>query len=199
MSRSLTDSMPARADTQSAKPAPSTGVPSVRQAKTIQRLCDATVEELAEHPFEDMSIRSVARRAGVAPATAYTYFSSREQLVTEVFWRRFSNLAEVEPSDQALAVTLDGFALLVADDPSLARACSMAMLSHDPAVKTLRDQIGRELRRRLMGASTELDSNGVRALELAIYGALVQAGMGHLSYRELPSLLASVAALMGQI
>lgn len=198
MSSSLPDPTPASEST-TPDVASAAGAPSVRQARTIQRLCDATVEELGEHPFEDLSIRSVARRAGVAPATAYTYFSSREQLVTEVFWRRFSALPDVEPGERSLAATLDGFALLVADDPSLARACSMAMLSHDPAVKTLRDQIGRELRRRLMSAGTELDINGVRALELAIYGALVQAGMGHLSYRELPTLLANVAALMGQI
>ena len=198
MSSSLPDPTPASAST-TPDVASATSAPSVRQARTIQRLCNATVEELGEHPFEELSIRAVARRAGVAPATAYTYFSSREQLVTEVFWRRFSALPDVESGDHALAATLQGFALLVADDPSLARACSMAMLSQDPAVKTLRDQIGRELRRRLMGANTELDINGVRALELAIYGALVQAGMGHLSYRELPTLLTSVAALMGQI
>ena len=31
-----------------------------------------------------------SRRAGVAPATAYTYFSSKSHLVAEVFWRRLS-------------------------------------------------------------------------------------------------------------
>ena len=39
----------------------------------------------------------MARRAGVAPATAYTYFASKEHLVTEVFWQRVRELDRPGP------------------------------------------------------------------------------------------------------
>src|SRR4051812_12952951 len=59
-----------------------------RQADTVRRLTDAAVEEVRETGFDGLTVRNVARRAGVAPATAYTYFASKNHLITEVFWRR---------------------------------------------------------------------------------------------------------------
>ena len=67
---------------------------SDRQALTVQKLVVAAVEELREQGYDGLTVRNVARRAGVAPATAYNYFTSREHLVTEVFWRRLRGLAE---------------------------------------------------------------------------------------------------------
>jgi cytochrome P450 len=43
-----------------------------RQADTVRRLTDAAVEEARETGFDGLTVRGVARRAGVAPATAYT-------------------------------------------------------------------------------------------------------------------------------
>ena len=48
-----------------------------RQAGTVNRLIAAAREELAEVGFAEMTVRTVAGRAEVAPATAYTYFSSK--------------------------------------------------------------------------------------------------------------------------
>ncbi|HTN99415.1 MAG TPA: helix-turn-helix domain-containing protein, partial [Microthrixaceae bacterium] len=107
---------------------------SVRQAATVEKLLAATVVELREHGFEGLTVRNVARSAGVAPATAYNYFSSREHLVTEVFWRRLVALddtslsAHGSPVDRVSA-TMGDLALLVADEPELAAACTVAMLS----------------------------------------------------------------------
>jgi hypothetical protein len=50
---------------------------SSRQAATVQRLVEAALEELRERGYGDLTLRNVARRAGVAPATAYTHFASR--------------------------------------------------------------------------------------------------------------------------
>src|SRR5258708_2120792 len=74
-----------------------------RQADTVRRLTDAAVEELRESSFDGLTVRNVARRAGVAPATAYTYFASKNHLITEVFWRRLSSLPPVPPSDEPTA------------------------------------------------------------------------------------------------
>lgn len=175
---------------------------SDRQARTVTTLLDAAVQELREDGYDSLSIRSVARRAGVAPATAYNYFASREHLVTEVFWRRIEALPEASidgrrsASTRAAAV-LSEMALLVADEPELAAACTVAMLSNDPDVKVLRDRIGLTWRHRLQVAlGDHADPAVLRSLEFAVSGAMLQAGMGHLDYNELPDQLARTAELV---
>lgn len=175
---------------------------SSRQAATVQRLADAALDELREQGYERLTVRNVARRAGVAPATAYTYFASREHLVTELFWRRLAAMAETEidrrrTASSRASATLGDLALLVADEPELAAACTVAMLAADPDVKLLRDRIGAEMHRRLVAAVGDATDPAVlRALELAISGAMVQAGMGHLAYADLPARLAEVTDLV---
>ena len=58
-----------------------------RQAATVQRLLDAGLAQLAEVGPEALTVRQVAVRAGVSPATAYTYFSSKNHLLAELFHR----------------------------------------------------------------------------------------------------------------
>jgi AcrR family transcriptional regulator len=175
---------------------------SSRQAVTVQRLVEAALEELRERGYGDLTLRNVARRAGVAPATAYTHFASREHLITELFWRRLSALPETSIDGRMRAsvragATLGDIALLVADEPELAEACTVAMLAANPDVKVLRDRIGFEINRRLAAALGEdSEPTVLRALELALSGAMVKAGMGHLSYTDLPSLLAEVTDLV---
>lgn len=168
----------------------------------MDRLTAATVDELRRGGFEGLTVRNVARAAGVAPATAYTYFASREHLVTEVFWRRIEALADTaltrrRSTRSRVAATMADLALLVADEPDLAAACTVAMLSNDPDVRLLRDRIGLEIRRRLQLALGELaDGDVLATLEFAVSGALLQAGMGHLPYDALPEQLERVVALV---
>jgi AcrR family transcriptional regulator len=175
---------------------------SAKQAATVQRLTVAAVEELRAHGFDGLTVRNVARSAGVAPATAYTYFTSREHLVTEVFWRRLEAMPETAHDRRRSAVTrvsatMADFALLVADEPELAAACTVAMLATDPDVKLLRDRIGMEWRRRLVVAlGDDADAEVLATLEFVISGALLQAGMGHMTYRELPGHLTRAVELV---
>ena len=175
---------------------------SDRQAQTVEKLVDAAVEELREVGYDGLTVRNVARRAGVAPATAYNYFASREHLVTEVFWRRLDALPETHldrrRSPAALvSSTLSEMALLVADEPELAAACTVAMLSNDPDVRVLRDRIGLTWRRRLERALGDAaDPAVLSTLEFAVSGAMLQAGMGHLDYTDLPARLARTAELV---
>ena len=172
---------------------------SLRQARTVQRLADAAVEELRTSGYDGLTVRNVARRAGMAPATAYTYFTSKDHLVTEVFWRRFHSSPEAGVDKRCGAATrvsavLSQFALLVADEPDVASACTVAMLSGDPEVTLLRARIGAELHRRLgVALGPKADPGVLRTLELAMWGAMVQAGVGHLAYTDLPAMLEEVA------
>jgi AcrR family transcriptional regulator len=175
---------------------------SSRQIATVAALTQATVDELRETTYDGLTVRNVARRAGVAPATAYTYFGSREHLVTEVFWRRMQALPETRIDRRRswasqITAVLSDLTLLVADEPELASACTQAMLATDPDVKVLRDRIGAEMRRRILTAlGDDADPTVLGTLELAMIGAMVQAGMGHVEYADLPTLLADVVTLV---
>jgi AcrR family transcriptional regulator len=175
---------------------------SERQADAVQRLTDAAVEELRVSGYDGLTVRNVARRAGLAPATAYTYFASKDHLVAEVFWRRLDALPPVrvdrrhnEVSRVSAAVRDVG--LLVADEPELAAACTAAVLANDPDVQRLRDRIGAAILERLSDAlGDDADPAVLRTLLLAFSGALLQAGMGYLAYGDLAARMEEVAQLV---
>jgi AcrR family transcriptional regulator len=175
---------------------------SDRQARTVHRLTEAAVVELIAAGYAALTVRNVAKRAGVAPATAYTYFAPKEHRVAEVFGRRFDG-QEARPVDRrrspahrATDVLLD-FALVVADETELAAACTVALLADDPEVRELRLRIGLEMHRRLTEAvGGDASPAAIQTLELATTGALLQVGTGHLAYEAIPDLLAEAAALV---
>lgn len=181
---------------------------SDRQARTVSRLIDAALEELTEVGYPTLTVRSVARRAGVAPATAYTYFGSKEHLVAELFWRRYVQQgSDDSPTGRSAArpgagraaraaAVLADFAM-VADEPALAAASTVALLADDPEVRDLRQRIGAETHRRLVEAlGADADPIAVQTLLLATTGALLQAGTGHLAYEAVPALLSDAADLV---
>jgi AcrR family transcriptional regulator len=174
-----------------------------RQARTVDGLTEAAVEELAAAGYGGLTVRNVAKRAGVAPATAYNYFASKEHLVAEVFWRRFRTQAEPDADDGRPAAArvrdaLGAFALLVADEADLSAACTVAVLADDPDVRVLRERIGTELHRRLLAAlgDDDVDPALVQTLQFATSGALLQVGTGHLSYGELPEVLDRITTVV---
>ncbi|WP_106396738.1 TetR family transcriptional regulator [Actinocorallia populi] len=165
---------------------------SDRQADTVRRLTDATVAEVRETGYDGLTVRNVARRAGVAAATAYTYFTSKNHLLTEVFWRRLEALPR---TDGDAAQALREIVLLIASEPELAAACTTAVLASDPDVRELRLRIGLNIHQRLVHALGREDGVVLDALEMAYSGALLQAGMGYMSYTEAADRLAEVARL----
>jgi AcrR family transcriptional regulator len=194
---------------------------TARQADMVQRLTEAGAEEIRASGYENLSIRDVARRAGVAAATAYTYFSSRDHLLTEIFWRRLSALPPVEPvdtvepadaaepadavetaeavrrpprTDQVIAV-LRELSLLVSEEPELAQGCTAAMFGSEPDVRQLRLYIGRRIHQRIEAAAGP-GSPQARLLELAYFGAMVEAGLGYTTYKHMADRLAEAARLI---
>jgi AcrR family transcriptional regulator len=173
---------------------------SPKQAETVQSLVEAALDELRAGGYEGLTVRNVARRAGVAPATAYNYFSSKDHLVAEVFSRRLQGLAEPASDDrwtpaERVAAALDEFARHVSAEPALAQACTVAMLGTDPEVRRLREQIGAQMHHRVATAAGDtVDPGAVAAIDLIVAGALVNAGMGHMGYDDLGSVLADATA-----
>src|SRR5215471_11335188 len=153
---------------------------TAKQADTVERLGRAAVELLSSAGFAGLTVRRVAAEAGVGAATAYTYFSSKEHLVAEVFWRKLvaSPPASHESDDDASRVieVLRHIALLVADDPEFAGAVTSALLGRDPDVEVLRLRIGRDIHDRLVAAlGSDRDPDVIESLELLYAGALVRA------------------------
>ncbi len=173
-----------------------------KQADTVDKLTKAAVEVLGREGFAGLTVRMVAAAAGVGAATAYTYFSSKEHLVAEVFWRRLASTpppAAEKGSDATARVVavLRHIALLVDDEPELAGAVTSALLGRDPDVAHLRDRIGGEIRNRLTEAlGPNSDPDVVESLELLYAGALVRAGIGYASYAEIADRLEKSARLI---
>jgi AcrR family transcriptional regulator len=175
---------------------------SARQASRLDRLVEAAVEELREHGYEGLTVRAVATRCGVAAATAYTYFASKNHLVAEIFWRRLCALpeADVQPgsSEDAVVEVLKSTVSIVADDPAVGAACTVAILAQDPEVSALRGTIGAELIRRIDHA---LGDDGTPELQADLVthwaGAFLVAGMGYATFDEtMDSLDRGARALM---
>ncbi len=172
-----------------------------RQADTLDRLLAAARVELEEVGHEDLTIRTVAARAGVSAATAYNYFASRDHLFAELFWR---HLADDElprltgrSSTRRLQQTTRHLAETISSAPALAAAATKSLLGNDPAVEQLRVRIGSVFADRFRTAIGEpVQPQVLETLLFAFSGALLQTGMGLFTYPELADRLDDVVAVI---
>lgn len=168
---------------------------------TAERLLQAGREELRAVGHQVLTIRTVAQRAGVSPATAYTYLASKNRLYAELFWRFLVEDGDggpdgADPVDRVRSVTRH-LSQRLASAPELAAAVTPALLGADPEVDELRLRIGAELVRRFRAAvGDDADPALVEALGLAFSGALLQAGMGLMTYTEMGERLDAVVAVI---
>jgi AcrR family transcriptional regulator len=159
-----------------------------RPAQTIRKVLDAGLEELRESSYANLTMRAVATRAGVSPASAYTYFPSKSALVAAVYLRLLRDLplqTDVnETTKTRVITTLRDMALMVADEPELTTACGAALMADDPAVKPLREEIGEEVSRRIGAALGPGWPRAVKStLQITFAGALMTARF--VSYDEI--------------
>ena len=162
--------------------------PRTRSAETVDRLLEAAHDEVRAVGHDDLTVRSVAARAGVSPATAYTYFSSKHHLIGELFARRLASVpaadADGEPVER-LAAEIGELTDFLASEPELSAAVTAALLSPDQDVARVRLEIGTWFYRRFRDALGEDgDPVWLDLAELAFFGATVEAGMGLTTYEE---------------
>lgn len=173
-----------------------------KQAALIDQLIEAAADEARENGYEGTTVRGAARRAGVAPATAYSYFASKDHLLAEVLWYQMASLPEVvhEPGAAALERLVDeleAIGLFMSEDTKLAEACTTALLGNGPEVRSIRVRFGAAVHDRLASAlGGRAEPAVLRGLELAYSGAMLWAGMGHMSYSDVPVALGDLAGLM---
>ncbi|MGK2316776.1 TetR/AcrR family transcriptional regulator [Gordonia rhizosphera NBRC 16068] len=158
-----------------------------KRAETVRRLSEAATEVLGRTEYSEVTLQAIATEAGVARATAYIYFASKEHLVAEVYWQRLlaSEPAQPfssDPVDRVVAV-LRSLVMVAGDEPRFAFAVSQALLSADSDVTHLRFEISREIHRRIVAAlGDDADATTVTLLELVYTGAMVRGGTGLVSF-----------------
>jgi AcrR family transcriptional regulator len=173
-----------------------------RQEETFRKVLTAGMEMLRESSYADLTVRAVAARAKVAPATAYTYFSSKNHLIAEVYldlMRQVPYFTDVnDGTSTRVEKALRAMTLMIADEPEVAAACTTALLSNsDAAVRAVRDRIGAEIHRRIRSAmGPDADPRRISALEMTYFGALVHASSGYVSYRETADRLSYLVGLI---
>ncbi|TLF81184.1 TetR/AcrR family transcriptional regulator [Nocardia cyriacigeorgica] len=172
-----------------------------RSAETVDRLLDAGLEVLREKGYDQISMREVCRRAEVTHATAYGYFSAKQHLIAEAYRRRIEQWCQAPVTGatalQRLSNIFTELGALMAAEPELSTAASAAVLSRDPDVEQIRNRIGLAMVRRLrLAAGEDCGDNVVDALNIAVSGAMIQAGMDYYTYEAMAERLTSVAALL---
>lgn len=167
----------------------------------VRAVLDATVELLREIPFDDLTTRRIAERAGVTHSDLCVYFRSKDAIVAEVYLgllRDAPLTVDVEESAQArVAALFHQLVMLLADQPGLAAACSSAMISHETSVHAIRRRIHAELHRRVR---TVLRSDAwpevAETLEFGLVGAMVQASSGSATFQGAADDLARMVAAL---
>ena len=172
-----------------------------RSPETVDRLLDAGLDVLREQGYDQLSMRAVCRRAGLTHATAYGYFSAKQHLVAEVYRRRIEQwcltpITGKTPLDRLSGVFTD-LGETMAAEPELCVAASAAVLSRDPDVKRIRGRIGKAMSDRLLrAAGSSCTPQVLDALNIAVSGAMIQAGMNYSTYEQMGERLTSVARLL---
>lgn len=175
---------------------------SERQSATVIALLGAALEEVGEVGFEKLTIRSVARRAGLTHTTAYSYFTSKAHLVSELYWRQLQSMPAPEVAAgtsfvDRVGAAFEGPAAALADDPHYSRAVFLAILSDEPDVTRLRGAVGAELVARLRAALGSYDeAELVEVLFMAYSGAMMLAGTGTGDFLEVIPRMRTVARLI---
>jgi AcrR family transcriptional regulator len=166
-----------------------------------RRVLDATVDLLREVPYSNITMRSIANRAGVSHGEMCAYFRSKDAIVAEIYLERLRAAPlVVDPGECAqarVAAQFSQLVMLLADEPGLAAACSSALVCDEPSVRVSRQRIHGELQRRVRtalrsGAWPEV----AETLEFGLLGALVQASCGSGTFSENADDLASVVAVV---
>jgi len=163
---------------------------SGRRPEMATKLVDAVAQVIAVTGYDGLTVRAVAKAAGVSAASAYNYFASKEHLLAEVYWRRLVALPPVEVGPRASAgermrAAVEPIVMAVADEPELAAGVTTALLAHDPDVQALNQQIGGLMRDRIDEAFGDLLPEEARVpLLFMLTGGMLNAGMRYREYQQ---------------
>ncbi|WP_131739276.1 TetR/AcrR family transcriptional regulator [Actinomadura roseirufa] len=126
------------------------------------RLIDAARELALDGGYPAVTMHDVADRAGVARATVYRYFATKDHLLTEVAatWaqratRDIDALAAGDTPAERLTALLERLVYVAAGEPALTSAIVQAVTRGDPSVDDARTALFLSARDRLSAAVGE--------------------------------------------
>ena len=124
-----------------------------RDDAETRKVLDATAELLREVPFVDLTMRAIGKRAGVGVGAVRAHFWSKDAIVAEIYLDRLRavplNVDVAQGAQERIAIQFSQLVMLLADEPGLAAACSSALVSSDPSVRSVRERIHAEYHRRV--------------------------------------------------
>jgi AcrR family transcriptional regulator len=164
--------------------------PGGRSARVRSAALKATLEELAEVGYAQLSLDGVARRAGVHKTTLYRRFGTREQLLLEALLERGSERVPI-PDTGSLRGDLAAYGKAIV---ASLRSPEIVAVARTIAATSDRDSALAETSRRFWAARLELAGAMVeRAIERGEVpadtdaGVVVEAVLGAIYFRLLMS------------
>ncbi len=175
---------------------------SERQSLTVAALLESALIELDAVGYDKLTIRAVAQRAGVTHTTAYSYFTSKAHLISELYWRQMQSLPAPDIAANATFIdrvraAIEAPVTMLAVNPPLARSIFVSILSDEPDVRRLRGGVARVLIDRLRTSLGPFDDpDRVDTLFMAYSGAMMFAGTGNQDFLEIVQRIETVARLI---
>jgi AcrR family transcriptional regulator len=170
-------------------------------AATRRRIIESAVALTRERPLAELTMRDIARAADVSAATAYTYFSSKEQLFAEAYLDGVESLTEHlrahapsgETAADRVAAVLRRAVKGAAATGDVVQATAIALASSDPAVAPLRpladDAFAEWIAVALDGATIADHDDVVKLLQLTMFASFVAVAHGRQTLAESGRLL----------
>jgi AcrR family transcriptional regulator len=158
-----------------------------RAAAARERVLQAALDQLAEGGYGSASVSAVARRAGLATGSVYRHFSSKADLLAEVFrvaaQREVDVLAAIrgDTVEERLAGCVEAFVRRALAEP--VRAYALIAEPVDPAVEAER-LVFRRAYADVFAAILRGRALDVELAAAAIVGALAEALVGPLARRD---------------
>jgi AcrR family transcriptional regulator len=160
-------------------------------------LIEVADNELARHGFEGLSLRAVAKRAGVSHTAPYRHFADKSQLLTSLVVHSYQklqdHLEEVEwrfPDDLKgqLTAFAHTFIEIVTLNPRKAQFMFSRPMDHDSdaALAVIKNQILENLQELCIAAEKRGEIKHCKTMATAFWSALV--GLGVLISSQDPTL-----------
>jgi TetR/AcrR family transcriptional regulator, cholesterol catabolism regulator len=185
--------------------APETMTPG--QLARRQRLVDAVVELIGEGRDEDVQMKEISERAGVALGTVYRYFSSKDHLLAAALVQWAGGLAASQRPDsgggdpaEQLRTVLHQALRAYRRQPDFARILVAVSNSSDPYASACFQQLGAvvfpALTRTLDGVEADRTQGVLRVVGAVWYHGLSEWVKGRMTIEEVGALLDSTCTLL---
>lgn len=74
---------------------------SVKAVKTRQRLLNATLEQIAENGYHNITVDKIAAAAGVSTGSAYRYFNNKKEMLLAALKYYYENIQEFTKTEDS--------------------------------------------------------------------------------------------------